>query len=444
MKQKLWSRIVAKQFNKDITSRIELKKSFWIVMKKILTINRLFFVVITCSIFFLKALTNFVVTLDEKKQLIIEFDERDNSLNNGEGYSNYSIFNEDGTLAWGQSYLLNAYIDMYEVTKDIKYIQKIISQADKLIANTDQARNLRDYRGNSVLGWGATTYSLNNIRVVYLVHTGMITYPLVKFAMLVEYDKNLRSYRQKASEYKKFSTEALSFFDPEWKFNQDNGEGFYTFKEIEQPDTNETNPNNLQRSLPLPFNQQLAAGRTMLMLCQLSKKSPFCDKSEALAKHFKNRIILETNGSYVWKYWYGDVLKVYPVIEDVSHGAIDIDFAILAYRNGIVFDKNDLERFVKTYTKNISRQEGIANSVNGREGLVETSYEPVVGLWMELAEYDCTVWHDFRLILEENEISSSDTVAMLGIAKLAKYYNLCVGRNNFSLDKNKNQINQII
>ncbi|MEA3431782.1 MAG: hypothetical protein U9R01_03755, partial [candidate division WOR-3 bacterium] len=56
------------------------------------------------------------------------FDELDNKVNNGEGYSKY--LNIDGfptgaLLAWSESYLMQAYADMYRATGDIKYLDKL-------------------------------------------------------------------------------------------------------------------------------------------------------------------------------------------------------------------------------------------------------------------------------------------------------------------------------
>lgn len=58
-------------------------------------------------------------------------------------------------LAWGESYVLMAYLTMYEVTHDTKYLDKFILHGDAAINKTDKARGVRDYRGRSLRAWRA-------------------------------------------------------------------------------------------------------------------------------------------------------------------------------------------------------------------------------------------------------------------------------------------------
>jgi len=57
-----------------------------------------------------------------------QFDELDNKINEGKGYS--EDLNTDGfptgtLLAWSESYLMQAYATMYRATGDIKYLDKL-------------------------------------------------------------------------------------------------------------------------------------------------------------------------------------------------------------------------------------------------------------------------------------------------------------------------------
>lgn len=356
-----------------------------------------------------------------KDRIIKRFDEMDAALGGGEGYSKSN--NDNGNFSWAQSYLLEAYLDMYEATKDIKYIKKFIEQSDNVIDRTDRARNLRDYRGRSLLAWSTTKYSRNNVRVVSLVDTGMITYPLSRFALLVNNDPDLYEFNEKANSYINVVVEALSVFDTDWNFEEKTGEGFYRFFDFSVENRKADTSQLKTISLPLPFNQQLAAGRSMIILCKLLEDSSFCQKSYALAIHFKNRLTLYGNGSYVWLYWYGEGLDFYSAYEDISHGAIDVDFAILAHKNGINIKYLDISRFIKTYNLNISRGGKIAASVYGT-GEARPVFKEAIGRWLEIAEYDCKVWHDFMSLLNSHNHSEHPQV-MLGIAKTAKYYEIC-------------------
>lgn len=368
-------------------------------------------------------------TANSKTKLVQEFERLDLALNNGQGYSNY--FNENGSLAWGESYLLEAYLDMYTATDSIYYLEKFVSHANNVIANTDQARELKDYRGRSVIGWSATKYSANNMRVIYLVHTGMITYPLVKFAKIIKSDPYLyEQFEQVANTYLTTTKEALSVFDPDWNFDYNTDEGFYQINAIEITQSRMPLTNFQGVRWPVHFNQQLAAGRSLVILCQLEGNASFsCQQAKGLANHFKNRLIQQDNGSYIWHMWYGVGLDLSTyLIEDISHGSISLDFAILAYRSGIVFEQEDIKRFIKTYQENVFNNEQVAANVDGSlttiYGKSGELFKDSIGRWLELAKYDCQVWHDFNFLLTTNQLSQHPSV-MLGIAKAIKYEDYC-------------------
>lgn len=359
-----------------------------------------------------------------KTQLWQRFERMDSEFRRGDGYSKLS--NENGSLAWGQSYLSEAYLDMYETTKNQKYLEKFVIQADRVIGNTDKNRNLEDYRGRFVVGWGATKYSPSNLRVIYLVHTGMITYPMVKFALMVKNDNNLDKFRDKANAYVQLAEEALSVFDEYWMFNENTGVGYYQFRVREQPVGTLVSEKAQEILMPLPFNQQLAAGRSSLYLCQIQgNESNFCTKATALAKHFRNRVRQDSNGFYVWDYWYGEALDVFSrTREDVSHGGIDVDFSILAYRKSIVVEETDIKNFKNTYYQ-ISQNGQFSRFVDGTG---EATSPTFISLWMEMSQYDCKPWQDFKSLLEQDKLPEQVGTVMLGIAKLAKYYDVCINK----------------
>lgn len=353
--------------------------------------------------------------------LVQKFKEMDAALNNEQGYSNYD--NDNGYLSWAQSYLLESYLDMYQVTQNVDYLKKFINQSDRIINCTDRARNITDYRGRSLLAWSTTKYSRDNARIVSLVDSGMITYPLSKFALLVNNNPELYQFEEKARYYINFVREALSVFDSDWEFDRESQEGFYRIFDYSVENA-KTNISSLQTlSPPLPFNMQLAAGRSMIIICRLLDDDSFCQKAFGLAKHFKSNLKLYNNGSYVWQYWYGEGLDIYNAPEDISHGAIDIDFAILAYKSNIVFNQLDIFRFIQTYNLNISQNGVISFSVDGI-GQSRPVIKESIGRWLEIAQYDCKVWHDFLNLLDSEQHSNHPQV-MLGIAKALKYYEQC-------------------
>ena len=68
----------------------------------------------------------------------------DVSLNAGKGYSENP---SSATLAWGESYYLNAYVKMYRTTRNTRWLNKLVDHFDRMVAN------MSDHDGDGVPGW---------------------------------------------------------------------------------------------------------------------------------------------------------------------------------------------------------------------------------------------------------------------------------------------------
>jgi hypothetical protein len=80
------------------------------------------------------------------------FDRLDASINGGAGYAASA---DSGDLAWSESYLLNAYVSMFQVTGDTAYLDRLVAQADRMLASA------ADPDGDGFRGWSTFTYSVN-------------------------------------------------------------------------------------------------------------------------------------------------------------------------------------------------------------------------------------------------------------------------------------------
>jgi hypothetical protein len=121
-----------------------------------------------------------------------------------------------------------------------------------------------------------------------------------------------------------------------------------------------------------------------------------------MARLFKNNLTIDQKtGAYIWHYQWGkglngwtssDNLSVnkpsyggYKRYEDVSHGAIDVDFAYKAYKAGIVFTEEDMIRFGKTVENYLILPNGkVAQFVNGG---VEAKYQIMIAHWLRISDY---------------------------------------------------------
>ena len=95
------------------------------------------------------------VTGFDREALIAEFVAFDNSRNEGRAYSDQKT---SSALAWGESYYLNAYIKMYRVTGDARWLDKVIDHFDRMAAN------MVDHDGDGISGWQADRYSVSRMR----------------------------------------------------------------------------------------------------------------------------------------------------------------------------------------------------------------------------------------------------------------------------------------
>ncbi|WP_431920320.1 hypothetical protein [Nonomuraea jabiensis] len=74
--------------------------------------------------------------------------------------------NEAGGLGWGASYVMAAYIRMYEAYHDTTYLDRLIHNADLVLGNRDSERGVTDYRGLSLPAWRSLVYSAGGVSLL--------------------------------------------------------------------------------------------------------------------------------------------------------------------------------------------------------------------------------------------------------------------------------------
>jgi hypothetical protein len=341
-----------------------------------------------------------------------------------QGPWNYGYPNDAGGIGWGEACVIRAYLGMYAATGDKAYLDKFVYHADKLLKMRDSDRGVTDYRGLSLPAWRAgDTYTKGKGWYIYGVHTGMTAYPLAEFARVVYSDNSLSAYKVKADTYLQAAKDAVAIHKGD--FVSDGDAGYYR----ETPGS----PAEFDGA-PVPINQYLAMARAELVLYQVTGDNLYLDHVTRMAKHFKSQLKVDpATGAYTWHYWFGlgesgwsAASKVsvntpsyggYIQFEDWSHGVIDVDFAALAYKAGIVFTEDDMKKFGLT-AKNMLKPDGsIAVIVNG----VGTAAKPeLIGQWLRLYQYAPS------LAPAVDRIDSSLQAAMPGgfngIAMLAQAY----------------------
>ncbi|WP_327088295.1 hypothetical protein OIE66_39225 [Nonomuraea sp. NBC_01738] len=295
------------------------------------------------------------------------------------------------------------------------------------------ARDLRPSGGTAAPVNGATPFVSQP--VVFTVHTGMITYPMASFAKLVRKSPKLLAvprYRHKAAEYLQAAREAAAVHDHEWR-QTDDGYGYFVWN----------------KGTPLaydgaeqPTNQSLALGQTYAEIYAATGDPFYRDRTLRMAKTFARELTADADDAYVWSYWpaFGHAYRGYgkadgvseftpssarqQAVEDLSHGAIDVEFAAAAFRNHVFYKGEDLARFARTYTRNLVAPAGADGAptayqrVNGTGSTTSAGQYLQAPRWMAVAQWDTALFDHARSIYEARAVEPQQGSYLASVAYL--------------------------
>ncbi len=313
--------------------------------------------------------------------------------------------NPDATvLAWTTSYIMMAMLSYYEYKQDTSLIDKLVIWIDNMLQTRDNITGKVDAKRKKILpAWSTTQITGENY--CWIVQNGMIGYAITWTTKIILSDATLRSkYGSKANGYVADMVDLVASFDEDWISNVPSNP-----------------PTGQYRSAYygqfLPFNQQNAMGRMLLLLFDLTDKSTYLHHVTRLA-NFQLVNLNQNNGAYVWKYAPKGGHNYGPV-EDVSHGAIDVDFAWMCYTRNIAFTQSDMQAFVKTL-KVCTKTDGYSKTVDGNGGAdAKTSFQ--MGRWGHLGYIDQSVITDNLIDYYEKITWSGDNVpCMLSAAYMCQ------------------------
>ena len=313
--------------------------------------------------------------------------------------------NDQGNLAWGESYLLHALAEMLEATRDPKYADLFVRLADWAIAGRDDRHGRRDeYRHGVLKAWSSTKYTEGK-RYVWAVHTGMIAAPMAQFASVIRRDPGLRvRFGAAADRILAAAQEAVAEHDEQYRAGPGPDEGYLL---------------GLSLNRNLPLNMQNALARAWIYIDDATGTDSRRKQTAALARFFRNRIRDTDDGAYAWAYW-ADLDGPGRGFEDISHAAINVDFAVLCHERGIVFAADDVRRLEKTLLHKVGLATGqIAGTVGGTG--TGTSYAGAILRWGRLAAYNPRIRD--RLIavgLAPDAQAANPSSVPLGIAYLVR------------------------
>jgi hypothetical protein len=247
--------------------------------------------------------------------------------------------NNSASLAWWESYLLQAYLRMYSATGDSLWLNRFSVHADTMLA---VARDVPDsgtywsgYR-DGFLGWGTNRYDPGHQYQEYMVHDGMACLPLARFSRMVLRDSLLRQrYGVQANRYADFiEANVVAKWYANWNAARGTGEDLSSFGGWQN----------------LPFNQSLVFGELLLVLDRIGtssfplRHSHLSSAPDSMARVLKSCLLYNVDrDAYIWRYQEPDSWW-----EDISHANLDLSFALEAHADGVVFSDTDLVRFAGT------------------------------------------------------------------------------------------------
>jgi len=345
--------------------------------------------------------------------MVLRFDELDAAGPGGGDWYKDST-NENGTLAWGESYVLMAYNAMYEATGERTYLDKLAEHADGVLAHRDDVLGTADYTGSANPCWQATRYS--DQPMCWAVHSGMLTFPMAMFAAHVAARDELAAaptydgttYADKAASILNAVLETYAFHEPQWR-DESASSGYYIFPSDATFYT--------YAGQEMPLNQMNAMGRTALALWLATGDAAYRTRAEKLAGNLRANLHVGSGDLYLWNYWGGSYSAPG---EDISHAAISVGFAALCAEHGVSFTEADMLRFGRTLfdsvvVDNLTSHDNVGGGpVNG------SSYRPQLGRWAVLGLWDPRVVAAVRNYFQEFTSVSSGSV-LLGFAYLARY-----------------------
>lgn len=257
--------------------------------------------------------------------------------------------------------------------------------------------------------------------VYYPGYTGPVFSAMTRFAQVVYADAGLRDeFLDDANRLLRAARESVDAWEPLWRDGPAPGQGYYL--------SIEKGGGLWWDGVMAPMNYLGALGQVLLNLHDCVGDQRALEHATAIANLLKSDCTLRDNGSYSFGYWPAVLATIwvrendlsvntphYPSIappDDVSHGAWSLEFAVMCYERGIVFDRTDMERLARTFAENIWREPDadgthhFALRVDGTR--VGSAGSDIAGArWLDLCTIEPRIFEMNRRVWEANELQKS-------------------------------------
>jgi hypothetical protein len=257
-------------------------------------------------------------------------------------------------ITWEGSLYIRMPLVAYELTSEPKYLGMLVERMDTLCAClTTGPDGLRGWYGLPLELFRHPDHPDQAVdcQLTDFVVAGL----MADFARLVHGDGTLReTYGAKADEYVALAEELVHKWDARGNYQDLGDQGAIYFTEAGLKPT--------KAHLTQPNNKHAKYIRALLSLYAATDKDEYAVKAIKLGTRFKRTLSL-ANDRYAWNYW--NPAGAWDIDPDdpaqwkhwigaehrSGYYSLSVSGVVLLYERGLVFDRSDIERFVRTQTQ---------------------------------------------------------------------------------------------
>lgn len=272
----------------------------------------------------------------------------------------FSIYNNDyAILSITEAPVILSLINMYKKTLDMSYLYLAVERALHIINSSDRSISQNDMKSS----WNVKVFSNNNKATSFLVHDAIILDSLLILAKEITSSQELsKRYPNYLNDLKKIF---VKNFEHHYKqfYNYDSDilgiiqkeEAYFIFPDGDGYQYDRVN---------LPFNMMNAYVRPLINYARFSNDDKYLEIASSIGRLFKRHLQYEEkSNSYLWPYWWGmykygwskgqlskntpsHKASSSPDYVDIDHASLDIRAVLALKDNNLIFNDNDLERFL--------------------------------------------------------------------------------------------------
>jgi len=316
---------------------------------------------------------------------------------------------DPGLFAWGLHYEIRSYVDLYKLTNDIRWLYRAINRCEYLYS-------VRDVNNDGIPSWGNYNETYGNSRYAregyreFGVWDGVIStafMDVVQTILFTDVLKKNATLRARAEKYLEVVITIINRYHAYWT-RVSHDEGYYW----DCPSGDVVGP---------IVNRFSALGIAEIKLYEVTGNSTYLSRPLAMATFLKKRLSIR-GGCYLWTYRLSYGMFPPSDYEDISHGAIDLEFMLLAFKHKLAFSEEDVRRLVCTYKKFIwkgfTSYPSLATKVDGS---ITQDYTRMSRNWVLLANFDPIIWVYQWYALERAGVGYTGYY-MQALSQLALYY----------------------